>query len=135
TAQLPDYETNIRRKIQWIEGPKDGRLSKASDTIKRLNRDLSTPEPEAPAATGRSTRRELAKEAESRPIPVQVAKPPSSALEFLRGVLGPLISPLKTVGLVIVFTLFMLMKREDLRKRAIRLADRKTTRLNSSPVA
>ena len=122
TAQLPDYETNIHRKIQWIEGPKDGRLSKASDTIKRLNRDLSTPEPEAPAATRRSTRRELAKEAESRPIPVQVAKPPSSALEFLRGVLGPLMSPLKTVGLVIVFTLFMLMKREDLRNRGIRLA-------------
>jgi len=111
TAQFPDYQANIHRKIQWIQGPKDGRLSKASDTIKLLNRELSTPEPEAPAATGRSARRELGKAAEPRPIPVQVAKPPSSALEYLRGLLGPLMSPLKTVGLVLVLTLFMLTRR------------------------
>ena len=34
---------------------------------------------------------------------------------------GPLISPLATAGIVIVFVIFMLLKREDLRDRVIRL--------------
>jgi predicted PurR-regulated permease PerM len=47
---------------------------------------------------------------------------------LIRVSLGPILGPLETGVMVIVFTLFMLMKREDLRNRIIRLAGQR--RLN-----
>jgi predicted PurR-regulated permease PerM len=123
TAQLPNYGANIHAKLESIHDQKEGRLNKASSTIKRLNQELSTPQTKAPQTVGRNpVRRELVSGATAHPISVQVAKPPSSALEYLTALLGPLVGPARTVGIVIVFTLFMLVKREDLRNRAIRLA-------------
>ena len=43
-------------------------------------------------------------------------------MQIVRTVVGPLIGPLATAGIVIVFVIFMLLKREDLRDRLIRLA-------------
>jgi hypothetical protein len=51
-----------------------------------------------------------------------VAAPPSNFVQDLRELLGPLAEPAETAAIVIIFTLFMLIKREDLRNRAIRLA-------------
>ncbi|TIU81450.1 MAG: AI-2E family transporter, partial [Mesorhizobium sp.] len=42
-------------------------------------------------------------------------------LEVLQNLIGPLISPLGSAGLVIIVVIFMLMEREDLRDRFIRL--------------
>ncbi len=35
---------------------------------------------------------------------------------------GPILHPLATTGLILIFTIFILLQREDLRNRAIRLA-------------
>ena len=43
-------------------------------------------------------------------------------MQIITTVVGPLVSPLATAGIVIVFVIFMLLKREDLRDRLIRLA-------------
>ena len=43
-------------------------------------------------------------------------------MQIITTVVGPLVSPLATAGIVIVFVIFMLLKREDLRDRFIRLA-------------
>ncbi len=43
------------------------------------------------------------------------------SMQIISTVIGPLISPLATAGIVIVFVIFMLLKREDLRDRLIRL--------------
>ena len=49
-------------------------------------------------------------------------------MQIVRTIVGPLISPLATAGIVIVFVIFMLLKREDLRDRLIRLAGHATCR-------
>jgi predicted PurR-regulated permease PerM len=46
----------------------------------------------------------------------------STPIEMLAGFVGPVLSPLATAGLVVVFALFILLYREDLRDRLIRLA-------------
>ena len=52
---------------------------------------------------------------------VQVQSPAPTPLETLREVGGPLIAPIATAGLVVVLVIFMLLQREDLRDRVLRL--------------
>jgi predicted PurR-regulated permease PerM len=123
TSQLPDYRTNIGNKIQALSPPKDGKLSKATATVNELNKELTSPQAKMPAASDRSRGdKGLGKAAPDHPVPVQIAQPPSSVVQFARSRLSPLLGLLETTGIVVVFTVFMLMKREDLRNRVIRLA-------------
>ncbi|MGB2604768.1 MAG: AI-2E family transporter [Candidatus Sulfotelmatobacter sp.] len=120
-AQLPDYKANLDTKIQSLHVSKVGNLSKATATVQELNKELAA----APGqVTGRAQPKDQGTARSIRPIPVQVAPPASSLAEHLGQLLGPLTGPLETAVIVIIFTMFMLVKREDLRNRAIRLAGR-----------
>jgi predicted PurR-regulated permease PerM len=55
------------------------------------------------------------------PWPVRLYPKPASGLEVTGEYLGRFLGPLATAGLVIVFVIFMLLSREDLRDRLIRL--------------
>ena len=118
-VQLPDYKANLDEKIKLLHASNSGSFSKATATVQELNKELS-------AVPGQiaSAREEKEQKTShfSRPISVQVAQPPSNLVQDLRALLGPLAGPLETTVIVIIFTLFMLAKREDLRNRAIRLA-------------
>jgi len=111
-ADLPAYKTNIHNRIVAVHTPTNSGLGKAASTVNDLSRELSS----ASQATGSK------KSGSKDPVPVQVASPPRSTAEYLRTVLGPLTGILETAGIVIVFTLFILVKREDLRNRVLRLA-------------
>ncbi len=122
-GQLPSYRNNIHRKIQSLRVPKDGDLSKAAATVRDLSRELAAASPQDSSSTlDRSLRGKEQNTQPARPIPVQVAEPQSDELDYARAFIGPLVSPFETAGMVMVFTLFMLVKREDLRNRLIRLA-------------
>ncbi|TIL63169.1 MAG: AI-2E family transporter, partial [Mesorhizobium sp.] len=54
------------------------------------------------------------------PIPVEIVAH-EKPLQVLQNLIAPLLSPLASAGLVIVVVIFMLMEREDLRDRFIRL--------------
>jgi predicted PurR-regulated permease PerM len=54
------------------------------------------------------------------PMPVEVVNP-ISFRDIAENILGPLLSPLGTAAIVIVFVIFILLEREDLRNRLIRL--------------
>ena len=56
------------------------------------------------------------------PVPVEVRQPDPGALESLRTLIAPLVHPLATTGIIIIFVIFILLQREDLRNRLIRLA-------------
>ena len=43
-------------------------------------------------------------------------------LEVIQTIVGPLLAPLATAGLVVIFVIFVLLEREDLRDRFIKLA-------------
>lgn len=57
-----------------------------------------------------------------KPVPVQIVNSGPLALEYLTEWLGPLLAPVGTAVVVLVFVIFMLIQREDLRDRFIRLA-------------
>lgn len=93
-----------------VKGPGTGVLSRAADVLQELGKELDRPETRPSAQLPSAT-------AESRPIPVEVHPPRPGALETLRAFLTPLIQPLTTTGIVLIFVVFILLKREDLRNR------------------
>lgn len=123
---LPDYTANIQKKIQSLHGSSGGGLNKAIHAVKGLNSALSASAPEKAGASGQGLVNQASKESgipvPEKPILVRVEKASSNGLTDLRGLLGPLAGILARAAIVIVFTLFMLAKREDLRNRVIRLA-------------
>ena len=119
-AHVSDYKSNLDEKIQSLHAEKDGNLSKATATVKELNKELS--EVPGQIAANQPQNKEPGSSRPVHPIPVQVAAPNSNFLQDLRSLLGPLAGVLETAVIVIIFTVFMLLKREDLRNRAIRLA-------------
>ncbi|UAJ10053.1 AI-2E family transporter [Glacieibacterium megasporae] len=55
------------------------------------------------------------------PLPVEVRTPPLSPIALMRAVLAPVIGPLETTGIVVIVAIFILLQREDLRDRLIRI--------------
>ena len=120
-GDLPRYQSTISEKIQSFRDTKAkrGTLERASDMLKDLSKELDKPKDAAPArapgsVTGSNT--------SAPPVPVEVRQPDPGALESLRTLISPLIHPLATTGIIIIFVIFILIQREDLRNRLIRLA-------------
>lgn len=114
-VHLPDYRANIHNKIEAVRAPSSSGLGKATETVNNLSKELST----AAEPTGAN---KSGKNEGKAPIAVQVSAPPRNASEYLREVIGPLTGMLETSGIMLIFILFILMKREDLRNRLLRLA-------------
>jgi len=117
--QLPDYKTNIKSKIDSFHWSTSHALGKASETMTELGKDLAS-SPGGTQAEGTSVAKRGASRAPqvAAPVAVEVVKSPALPLESVQDVLRILASIL----IVIVFTMFMLIQREDLRNRLIALA-------------
>jgi predicted PurR-regulated permease PerM len=119
--RLPAYQVTMHQKILSLKSATTaGPLERAADILQGLGKELNRPETKAPT---RGPSAAPAPEAEAaRPIPVAVRPPPPTALESITSLIAPLLHPLATVGVVIIFVVFILFQREDLRNRLIKLA-------------
>jgi predicted PurR-regulated permease PerM len=122
-GELPRYQSTISEKIQSFRDTKAGRgtLERASDMLKDLSKELDKPKD---AASERLPGATIAPKTPGplTPVPVEVRQPDPGALENLRTLISPLVHPLATTGIIIIFVIFILLQREDLRNRLIRLA-------------
>jgi predicted PurR-regulated permease PerM len=121
-GDLPRYQSTISEKIQAFRDTRAGRgtLERASDMLKDLSKELDKPKDSAPGRATSSVVGPLA--SGPTPVPVEVRQPDPGALESLRALISPLVHPLATTGIIIIFVIFILIQREDLRNRLIRLA-------------
>src|SRR5215831_2275527 len=60
----------------------------------------------------------------AKPVPVEIRQRELQPLQLLESIIEPLLQPLAMAGLVIVFAIMILLEREDLRDRLLRLAGR-----------
>lgn len=127
-GEIPHYSDSISKKIEAIRGVKNGGLGKAASTVNKLGTELSQTI-QAPAANSGSASRTVTDRsalssapASRHPVPVEVVASPESSVRSLRSLLGPVLGPIATIGIVIVFATFMLLRREDLRDRLFTLA-------------
>jgi len=107
---LPTYETNLRSKIRALGTGRltSGALERASGTLKDLQEEIS----KAPASAT----------AGQKPMLVEVRQPEPRGLETIATLVRPLLSPLAMTALIVLFLIFILLQREDLRDRFLRLA-------------
>ncbi|ATU90291.1 AI-2E family transporter [Phyllobacterium zundukense] len=138
---LPSYQYNIETKIRTIKDAQSGnsifdrgarmfkRFSEEigrSDEVERftLGDDVKNPDPQRQPPQNVETQQEkppLRGQDPNKPVPVEIRYPPPDPLSLLQTFAGPLIQPMATIGIVIVVVIFMLMRREDLRDRFIKL--------------
>src|ERR1700737_1857977 len=116
-SDLPTYQSTLREKIQSLRGAArgTGTLERASEVLQNLRKELERPKPDAqtPASPG---------DASIKPIRVEVRQPDPGALQTLAALIAPLMHPLATTGVVVVFVIFILLQQQDLRNRLVRLA-------------
>jgi predicted PurR-regulated permease PerM len=120
-AKLPGYQQTLSEKIESLRGLMggSGTLEQASTVLKELKTELQHRD-----AAGRPADSELTRQPSDKPtpIPVEVRQPDPGALSTFGAIIQPLISPLTTTGIVVIFVVFVLLQREDLRNRLVRLA-------------
>jgi predicted PurR-regulated permease PerM len=120
-SELPRYQTTLREKVQSLRGAAGGSrtLERASEVLQDLSNELSRPDlQQQRGGIVAGTQQQP----QTKPIPVEVRQPDGGPLSALVSVITPLIHPLATMGLVIVFVIFILWQRQDLRNRLVRLA-------------
>jgi predicted PurR-regulated permease PerM len=118
-GDLPRYQQTLRDKIESIRGLTggSGTLERASNVLKELKTELQNSE-----AGNSPTPGNLLRQPGDKPIPVEVKQPDPGALTTLVAIIAPLLSPLTTTGIVVIFVVFILLQRQDLRNRFVRLA-------------
>ncbi len=112
-AELPRYEFELREKLQAF-GSGSGPFEEVGKLFRRLGAAIRPPEPgEIPVVT--------------------VADPPASPFATLGSLLKLVLTPVAVLAVTLLLMGFVLMQREDLRDRALRLAGsrdlHRTTRL------
>ena len=113
---IPAYQRNLVDKVHSLAqaGAGNGVLDHLSKAVERVGAEIQTRavESQTPPTDQAPTIQ--------KPMPVEIVTR-SDPIQTLGNLLLPLISPFATAGLVVVLVIFMLLEREDLRDRFIRL--------------
>jgi len=120
-GDLPRYQHVLAEKISALRKSVTGlpALEKATGAFKDLERELANPGPLPRVGTEPILPEQL--DEGRKPIPVEIHEAPPRSVELFQRIAGTVLPPLATAGIVILFVIFILLQREDLRDRAIRL--------------
>jgi len=97
-AKLPEYRVNITKKIRALKGTAHGELGKAAEAVKEIHKQAV---PSAP--------------------PLAVTETPATPFRQLEELVKPFAKPVGASLAVIVFTILLLLNRENMRDRLIAL--------------
>ena len=114
------YQATVSRKVEGVRSfaANNPLLGKLNSLIADMDKP-SPVKPDKPAPALFPPRTDGHKPA---PMPVEVVQSPPGVLSLLQTAAGAVATPLATAAFVAIFIVFILMQREDLRNRLIRLA-------------
>jgi len=118
-ANLPTYQYTLSEKIKNLREsmPRSPTMERAGEALSELQKELATPEVEpAKPKVGAD-----AEHPDNKPMQVEIREHELSGMELFQRIAGTLLPPLATAGIVLLFVVFILYQREDLRDRLIRL--------------
>jgi predicted PurR-regulated permease PerM len=107
--EVPKYASTIHAKVDTVQGF-------ATTQMNLVMRRLETPP--APAAEKRP---KPVPDAGTKPMQVEVHQPDPTPIQLAERIITPIVDPLSTTAIVLIVAIFVLLQREDLRDRLIRL--------------
>lgn len=127
-TKLPNYKENIAHKLRAFQMPKGGALSAFSRTVDELKKELpgGSAAEATPTVTQSVGKPGTAVFSPTSPppaaLPVQMVETTKGRpMEMIESMIAPVLGPLGTSALVLILVIFMLLQREDLRSRLVRL--------------
>jgi predicted PurR-regulated permease PerM len=122
---LPLYQATINAKLDDLRGAaaNNALFAKVSAALKNLA-EINPHRPvqsTAPAPLDQPKNQLTRGQESDRPIPVEVHQPEPGPFAIVQTIAGTALSPLETTFIVVIFVIFILLQREDLRNRFIRL--------------
>lgn len=112
--QAASLATEAPAYVETIQG----KIARTQATVAERLRLLT---PNTPAAAPPPAEVRAAPGSRANPLHVRTSEPQTPVLEQVGGYLEPVIAPFETFVIVLVVAVFMLMQKEDLRNRLIRL--------------
>ena len=116
-TDAPRYAVTIQHKVREARSSTIGRLPAMIGSLgrqfERASGGLATPV--------RVTTGPRALRTPPPPLAVEVQSPPLTPLALIGTVLAPIVGPLETTLIVVIVAIFILLQREDLRDRLIRM--------------
>ncbi|CAD7053741.1 AI-2E family transporter [Pseudorhizobium halotolerans] len=108
------YQSNIIGKIRALQesGSDNGLVRRIMSVVENVGRELNNADEDGVGQEALVPTRE--------PLLVEIFAP-NRPIETLTSLISPLIGPIASLGLVVVVVIFMLLEREELRDRLIRL--------------
>jgi predicted PurR-regulated permease PerM len=115
-GNLPQYQTTIEKKVESLQ---QGVLGRATALLRRFNHEIANVQAQSEAVA--TAPPAAAEDTKADSMLVRIKEPDPTPAQLARSILGPIVEPLTTVGIVLVVVIFLLLQREDLRDRLIRL--------------
>ena len=115
--EVPRYASSVERKVETLQSHTLGRITTIMRSLGHELDRASTPEN---ASSGAATPSASPGE-ERKSIPVEVHEPQPSSVQLAQRIISPIVAPLATTAIVFIVAIFILLQREDLRDRLIRL--------------
>jgi predicted PurR-regulated permease PerM len=116
-----EYATAIDKKVQDVRTLTTKRIDAISKAIGGQPRAVRTPVTTLPQSRMIDAAAATAMTASRPPMLVEVAPPGTSPYKIAQTILAPIIGPLETLFIVLIVAIFVLMQKEDLRDRFIRV--------------
>jgi len=133
-TKMPDYKENIQTKLRSLTVTFGGKFTKFSETVEELKKDIAGGKPDVTQVSGKPETAVLTEPSIKPGVPVKaIETSKASPLLLMQVIIAPLLGPLGTAALVLLLVIFMLLEREDLRSRLIRLIGR--GRISSTTLA
>lgn len=121
-TKLPEYKENITAKLRSLKVPSGGKFDEVSKAVEELKQELPGAGPSKAVPKEGDPPTAAATEPAQAPVPVEVINAAkSNPFDLVRALIAPLVGPLGTAALVLLLLIFLLLKREDLSSRLIRL--------------
>jgi predicted PurR-regulated permease PerM len=116
-GDLPRYQSTLEDKVHSLSQAASGSgfAKSIGSFLQGLNKEIAA----APRPTPNPTPSTEPGQAAHEPIPVTVVQPAPKPIDTIETIVGPLVEPLLNMGIIVVFVIFILLQRRDLRDRLI----------------
>jgi len=122
SADVPLYVAAVESKVARIQVFAASRVASIAHlTTGGEPATTAVPPPPVPPRSRRTDPVAPLAGTQQQPVVVELATPKPSALTVARAIIEPVLGPLETTVIVLIVAVFILMQREDLRDRFIRL--------------